>query len=104
MRAIDIVDLTSGACAARRRDSLTLDIPRDLDWATGGVSVDADLLGHYTAAGGARRVYSAHPVKLRARAHAEECLIADDEIEPGGAYAVRRYRLCAVERTSAARG
>jgi len=38
-RLIEIVDLASGAITDRKADTLTLDVPRDLDWQTGGVSI-----------------------------------------------------------------
>src|SRR2546430_2013400 len=64
MKTIAIVDLSTGRTQECRRNTLTLDIPHDLDWATGGVSVDANSVGHYFAAGGQRLVYATRPLTL----------------------------------------
>ena len=53
MKTIAIVDLSTGRTQERRRNTLTLDIPHDLDCATGGVLVDTNSVGHYFAAGAA---------------------------------------------------
>jgi len=97
MRTVSVVDLISGLVARRHGETLTLDLPADLDRGTGGVSVDADRLGGYFAAGGTRHVYGARPTRLATRTRGEECLVADEEIAVGGDRAVRRYRLCAIE-------
>jgi hypothetical protein len=100
MSTIGIVDLTSGIVTDRDLETLTLDVPTDLDRASGGVSVDADKLGVYFAPGGARHVYATRPLQLSARTGGQECLVADEEILAGGDHAVRRYRLCAIEPPS----
>src|SRR2546422_297997 len=46
MKTIAIVDLSTGRTQERRRNTPTLDIPHDLDWETGGVSVDANSVAH----------------------------------------------------------
>jgi hypothetical protein len=97
MKTIGIVDLTSGVVSERDRETLTLDVPTDLDRATGGISVDADKLGVYFAPGGERHVYATRPLQLSARAGEREFLVADEEIQAGGDRAVRRYRLSAIE-------
>ena len=94
---ISIVDLGSGRIADRRRDSLTLDIPPDLDWVTGGVSLDADSLGRYIAAGGEHRVYFASPRRLSVRTRGEECLVAATDIDTSGETCRRTYRVSMVE-------
>ena len=83
MKMIAVVDLSTGCIQERRRNTLTLDIPHDLDWKTGGVSVDANSLGHYFTCGG----------QLGAN-----CLVADDLTGRASGSCLRRYRLSAVER------
>jgi hypothetical protein len=96
-KLIGVLDLASGTVAHRRWDSLTLDIPSDLDSVTGGVSLDADSLGRYVATGGESRVYFASPTHLSRRAHGEECLVAAAEIDRSGATCTRRYRISMIE-------
>jgi hypothetical protein len=96
-KLIGIVDLASGMIANRRRDSLTLDIPPDLDWVTGGVSLDADSLGRYVATGGKSRVYFASPRHLSVRTRGEECLVAAADVDSSGETCRRRYRISMVE-------
>jgi hypothetical protein len=96
-KLIGVLDLASGTVANRRWDSLTLDIPSDLDWVTGGVSLDANSLGRYVARGGESRVYFGSPTHLARRAHGEECLVAAAEINTSGATCTRRYRVSMVE-------
>jgi hypothetical protein len=98
MKTIAVVDLGTGRIQERRRNTLTLDIPLDLDWATGGVSVDATSLGHYFAAGGQRLVYATRPSLLSGRGLGAECLVADDLNGRTGETCLQRYRLSAVER------
>lgn len=96
-KLIGVVDLSSGAISNRRKDSLTLDIPPDLDWVSGGVSLNADKLGRYVTISGESRVYSAHPMLLSGRAPGEECLVASTRIETAGESCTRRYRLAMVD-------
>jgi len=98
MKTIAIVDLSTGRTQERRRNTLTLDIPHDLDWATGGVSVDANSVGHYFAAGGQRLVYATKPTLLSGRGLGAKCLVAEDLIGHTGESCLHRYRLPAVER------
>jgi hypothetical protein len=93
---IQIVDLTSGAIANRRPDTPTLDVPVDLDRMTGGVSVDADRIVRYFAAGAARRLYIGRPRRLSGRVVGEECLVAVEPIESEGIVCLRRYSLSVV--------
>jgi len=95
-KLIQIVDLTSGAIANRRADTPTLDIPADLDRMTGGVSVDADRIVRYFAAGAARRLYIGTPRRLSGRVVGEECLVAVDALESEGVIYLRRYSLSVV--------
>jgi len=95
---IEIVDLSTGIIERRRGNTPTLDIPQDLDPATGGVSVDASSLAYYFGAGGRRLVYSALPILLSMRSPGTECLVADDPVDHDGESGFRRYRLSAVER------
>jgi hypothetical protein len=78
---IKIVDLTSGAITNRRADTPTLDVPADLDRMTGGVSIDADRIVRYFAAGAARRLYIGRPRQLSGRLVGEECLVAVEGFE-----------------------
>jgi hypothetical protein len=98
MKTIAVVDLSTGCIQERRRNTLTLDIPHDLDWRTGGVSVDANALGHYFALGGQRLVYATIPTLLSGRDLGANCLVADDLAGGGSESSLRRYRLSAVER------
>jgi hypothetical protein len=98
MKTIAIVDLSTGCIQERRRNTLTLDIPHDLDWSTGGVSVDANSLGHYFASGGQRLVYTTMPTLLSGRELGANCLVADDLTGRASENCLRRYRLSAVER------
>jgi len=98
MRTIAVVDLGTGRIQERGHNTLTLDIPLDLDWATGGVSVDVHSLGHYFAAGGRRLVYATKPSLLSGRDLGAECLVAEDLIGRSGESRLHRYRLSAIER------
>jgi len=97
MKPIGVVDLSTGRIAARTGDTLTLDIPSDLDWATGGVSVNASSLAHYLTSEGQRAVCAAMPTLLSARSRGNECLVADDRIDSEGGDCYRRYRLAAID-------
>jgi hypothetical protein len=93
-KLIEIVDLSSGVIANRKAETLTLDVPADLDWMTGGVSVEEERIVRYFAAGAARRLYVGRPSRLSGRVVGEECLVA---VEPGGSGAsLRRYSLSVV--------
>jgi hypothetical protein len=98
MKTIAVMDLSTGCVQERRRNTLTLDIPHDLDWKTGGVSVDANSLGHYFASGGQRLVYATIPSLLSVREPGANCLVAEDLTGGGSESCLRRYRLSAVER------
>jgi hypothetical protein len=98
MNTIAVLDLSTGCIQERRRNTLTLDIPHDLDWRTGGVSVDAKSLGHYFAPDGQRLVYATMPTLLSGRELGANCLVADDLTSRARSSCLRRYRLSAVER------
>jgi hypothetical protein len=96
-KLIGVVDLCTGVVVNRGAETLTLDIPTDLDRETGGVSVDAERIVRYFAAGGARRLYIGRLNRLSDRVLGEECLVADEAIDAEGATCLRRYRLSVVE-------
>jgi len=95
-KLIEIVDLASGAIKNRRADTLTLDVPADLDWQTGGVSIDSERIVRYFAAGAARRLYVGSPKRLSGRVVGEECLVAVEHLESESAACLRRYSLSVV--------
>ena len=95
-KLIGIVDLTSGAITNRKANTLTLDVPADLDWQTGGVSIDADRIVRYFAAGAARRLYIGTPRRLSARIVGEECLVAVEPLDTVSFSCSRRYSLSVV--------
>ncbi len=95
-RLIGVVDLGTGVTRNRRPETLTLDIPADLDRQTGGVSVDAERIVRYFGMAGARRLYIGQFNHLSQRVVGEECLVADEPAASEGPASVRRYRLSAV--------
>ena len=76
-RMIAVVDLASGEVLHRPSDTLTLDVPADLDRTTGVMSLDPRSHCHYIATDGKQREYSAFPRPLSWRVSGEECLVAD---------------------------
>jgi len=96
-KLIEIVDLSSGAITNRTADTPTLDIPADLDRQTGGVSIDADRIVRYFAAGAARRLYVGSPRRLSGRVVGEECLVAVERLESESAACLRRYSVSIVQ-------
>jgi hypothetical protein len=96
-KLIGIVDLASGTITNRRQDALTLDIPSDLDWKTGGVSLNADSLGRYVATGGESHTYFASPSLLSKRTRGEECLVAAANVDTSGTSCTRRYCISMVD-------
>ena len=98
---IGIVDLSTGTIVDRTADTLTLDIPADLDRVTGGVSVDPQRIVRYFAAGGAGRLYVGRPSRLSRRVMGEECLVADEPVPDDGASCLRRYTLSVVDEMGA---
>jgi hypothetical protein len=94
-KLIEIVDLISGIITNRKTDTLTLDIPADLDWQTGGVSIDAGRIVRYFAPGAAPRLYVGCPRRLSARTVGEECLVAVAPFDSGSA-TCSRYSLSVV--------
>ena len=95
-KLIEIVDLVSGAITRRNSDTLTLDVPGDLDWQTGGVSIDADRIVRYFAAGAARRLFIGKPRRLSGRPVGEECLVATERLESPTVDPCHRYTLSVV--------
>jgi hypothetical protein len=95
-KLIEIVDLSSGAITNRNGDTLTLDVPVDLDWMTGGVSVDAERVVRYFAAGATRRLYVGRPSRLSGRIVGEECLVEGEGAKSENTAPLRRYSLSVV--------
>jgi len=92
-RTIAVVDLDSGKITDCTSDTLTLDVPADLDRTACVGAVDASLGARYLSLSGSMLVNPAHPRPLSWRVGGEECLVAQtrgkgDEIS---------YRLCAVD-------
>jgi hypothetical protein len=96
-KLIGVVDLADGTITERGQDSLTLDIPSDLDPATGSVAVNADQIGKYLTAAGENRVYRARPSFLSGRAPGEECLVAAGSGEASGEAGSRQFRVAMVD-------
>src|SRR5947209_5718951 len=96
-KLIEIVDLITGLITNRKANTLTLDVPADLDWQTGGVSIDSDSIVRYFAAGAARRLYVGMPKQLSGRVVGEECLVAVEHLESQTAACLRRYSLSVVQ-------
>ncbi|MFL5312860.1 MAG: hypothetical protein ACJ79H_20705 [Myxococcales bacterium] len=95
-KLIEIVDLTSGAITNRNAETPTLDVPADLDWQTGGVSIDADRIVRYFAAGAARRLYVGKPRQLSGRGVGEQCLVAVEQLDIRSGDPLCRYSLSLV--------
>ena len=93
-RMIAIVDLEDGQVHERPSDTLTLDVPVDLDRPGGVVSLDEQSHGHYIATDGKKREYQACTRPLSFRAHGEECLVVE---RLRGSSPSRLYRLIAVD-------
>jgi hypothetical protein len=91
MGTIPVVDLVSGEVTDRETETLTLDIPADLEPSAAGLVVDADRLGRYPTVWCGTRIYSAKPVYLSRRAAGEECLVAGLEVDSSSAVCTRRY-------------
>ncbi len=96
-KLIEIVDLSSGVITNRKADTPTLDVPVDLDWRTGGVSIDAERIVRYFAAGAARRLYIGQPSRLSGRVVGEECLVAVERVENDTAAFLLRFSLSVVQ-------
>jgi len=96
-KLIGVVDLADGTITERGQDSLTLDIPSDLDPKTASVAVYADEIGKYQTAAGENRVYRAHPRVLSGRAPGEECLVAAASVETSGDAGGRQFRVAMVD-------
>lgn len=99
-KLITVLDLTSGKQSQRDEDTLTLDIPQDIDRGAGGVFVNSDKLGRYRTMNGETRVYSTSPRLLSHRAPGEECLVATAEVDSTGASCTRHYWRSVVKRSA----
>jgi hypothetical protein len=95
-RMIAVVDLASGEVFHRPSNTLTLDVPADLDRTTGVVSLDPRSHCHYIATDGKRREYSTLTRPLSWRVRGEECLVADPTRRWASASCAGVYRLRAV--------
>jgi len=96
-KLIGVVDLSSGTVTDRPVDSLTLDIPPDLDSAAGSVSLSVDNVARYVTASGQKRSYLAHPTALSRRARGEECLVAAVDVDKGPETSTRSYQIAMVD-------
>jgi hypothetical protein len=92
-RTISVVDLGSGKITDCTSDTLTLDVPADLDRHTRIVPGNASWGGNYLSISGTRVVNPAHPRPLSWRIPGEECLVARTRGKPSEI----GYRLCAVD-------
>jgi hypothetical protein len=92
-RTIAVVDLDSGKITDCRRDTLTLDIPADLDRKACVASGDAGTGAHYLSVSGTTLVNPAHPRPLSWRVRGEEGLVAKTR----GKSTEIAYRLCTVD-------
>jgi len=95
-RMIAVVDLASGEVFHRPSDTLTLDVPADLDRRTGVVSLDPRSHCHYIARDGKQRNFSTFPRPLSWRVRGEECLVADPTRRWASPSCAGVYRLRAV--------
>jgi hypothetical protein len=95
-KLVEIVDLVSGAITHRNSETLTLDVPNDLDWQTGGVSIDAHRIVRYFAAGAVRRLFIGKPRRLSGRTVGEECLVAIERLDTESVESFHRYALSVV--------
>jgi hypothetical protein len=95
-RMIAVVNLASGEVFHRPSDTLTLDVPADLDRTPGVVSLDPQSHGHYIAMDGKQREYSTFTRPLSGRVRGEECLVADPARRWALASCAGVYRLRAV--------
>ena len=94
-RAIDVLDLASGAASHRPMSTLTLDVPRDLP-ESAVVFVDDGRRGRYVANNGKGVDYGVLPRPLGWRRPGEICLVARSG---GAARRMKQYRRSVVEPT-----
>ncbi len=76
-RMIEVVDLVSGEVFHHPSDTLTVDVPADLDRTTGVLSLDPQSHCHYIARDGKQRECPTVTRPLSWRVRGEECLVAD---------------------------
>ena len=93
-RTIAVVDLDSGKITDCTSDTLTLDVPADLDRHARVVPGDAGSGAHYLSVSGTRLVNPAHPRPLSWRIPGEDCLVARTR---GKNKEIASYRLCTVD-------
>ena len=94
-RMIPIVDLATGAITDRLSNTLTFDVPEDIDRSTVAAEVDARSRVQYRSVNGKSMVSPAFPRPLSWRVHGEECFVCDEH--PAGLPETRTYTLSAVE-------
>jgi len=94
-RMIPIVDLATGAITDRLSNTLTFDVPEDIDRSTVAAAVDARSRVQYRSVNGKSVVSPAFPRPLSWRVHGEECFVCDEH--PAGLPETRTYTLSAVE-------
>jgi hypothetical protein len=92
-RMIAVVDLASGEVFHRPSDTLTIDVPADLDRTTGVASLDPRSHCHYIATDGKQREHSTFTRPLSWRVRGEECLVADPSRRWASASRACVYRL-----------
>jgi len=90
---IAMIDLTSGAVVHCPSDTLTLDVPADLDRSLGVVTLDRQSYCHYIATDGKRRECSTVARPLSWRTRGEECLVAEPTRRWASASSAGVYRL-----------
>ena len=94
-RMIPIVDLATGAITDRLSNTLTFDVPEDIDRSTVAAEVDGRSRVQYRSVNGKSVVSPAFPRPLSWRVHGEECFVCDEH--PAGFPETRTYTLSAVE-------
>jgi hypothetical protein len=78
---IPVVDLTSGIVEEVSPETLTLDVPADLDERACGASLDDVGRLHYAGTDGMERTCGAEPRQLSQRRLGETCLVRTAEGE-----------------------
>ena len=76
---IPVVNLTSGIITDVSPETLTLDVPVDLDERAAGVSLDRSGLIHYPRADGMPQTRGAISKRLAERQSGEACLVCSPE-------------------------
>jgi hypothetical protein len=94
-RMIPIVDLATGAITDRPSNTLTLDVPQDLD-RSAPAELDARSRLQYRTVHGTNAVVTGFTRPLSWRVHGEDCLVSDDGLV-GTAQTPGTYKLATVE-------